>query len=100
VTGLRRCLLALRLRGGLSEGEIVRDLVRAVDAQLESLSEDHAKVVQRRRRWLADALRHPGADPDVEQRARESLNTEVVWEEMRRYRVYLTAWREVTAKLA
>lgn len=100
VQGMRRCLEALVTRGELDELAMVRELVGAVDAQLEHLSEDHAQVVRRRRRWLADAQRQPGGDPAVEQQTQALLSTEVVWEEMRRYRVYLTAWRSATAGIA
>ncbi len=97
--GMRGCLVALLVRGRLPEEEIVPELVRAVEAQFEHLSEDHAQVVRRRRRWLTDMQAHPGADPALEQQTRALLTTEAVWEEMRRYRVYLTVWREETAAL-
>ncbi|HEY7295128.1 MAG TPA: hypothetical protein VH916_08800 [Dehalococcoidia bacterium] len=100
VAGMRRCLTALSVRGELPEEEIVPQIVRAVDAQLEMLSEDHAKVVRRRRRWLAEEQRHPDGDPSVARRMQALLTTESVWEEMRRQRLRLTAWREVTAELA
>jgi hypothetical protein len=99
VAGMRRCLAALRARGGMGEEELIPELVRAVNANLEHLSEDHAQVVRRRRRWLTDMLQHPGADPAQAQQTRALLATEVVWEEMRRFRVYLTVWREETADL-
>jgi len=97
--GMRRCLAALSLRGELAEETLIPQLVRGVEAQLESLSEDHAKVLRRRRRWLADALRQPDADPATERRMQALLSPEVVWEEMRQQRLRLTAWREATAGL-
>lgn len=94
--GMRRCLSALLARGSLVEAEVVPQVVRAVDAQLEGLSEDHAKVVRRRRLWLAETQRRPDTYPNAEQ-TQALLATEAVWEEMRRYRVYLAVWRDVTA---
>ncbi len=97
--GMRRCLAALCGRSELPEQALIAQIVRGVEAQLESLSEDHAKIVRRRRRWLADALRQPDADPAAERRMQALLSPEVVWEEMRAQRLRLTAWREVTAGL-
>lgn len=97
---MRCCLAALIARGSLPEPELLLQVIQAVDGQLERRSEEHAKVVRRRRRWLADVIEHPDADPLVEQNARASLSTDLVWEEMRRYRTELTVWREVTAGLA
>jgi hypothetical protein len=99
VASMRTCLAALVERGRVPETELIPRLIRAVDGQLESLSEDHAKVLRRRRRWLADAILHPQPGSNVEQGTRAMLTPEVVWEEMRRYRVYLDVWREVTAGL-
>jgi len=99
VASMRRCLKALSERGAVGEVKLVRELVRAVDGQLEHLSEDHAQVVRRRRRWLADALKHSEPDPEALRSTQALLSTETVWEEMRRYRVYLTVWRDVTAGL-
>ncbi|HZQ36630.1 MAG TPA: hypothetical protein VFD32_11910 [Dehalococcoidia bacterium] len=99
VAGMRHCLTALSQRGGPPEDRLVPHLIHAVDAQLESLSEDHALVVRRRRRWLADAERQPNADPAATQRIQALLTTEAVWEEMRRHRLRLVAWREATAGL-
>ena len=96
VTSMRRCLTVLCLRGGLDEGAVVGELVQAVTAQLERLSEDHAQIVRRRRRWLADALRHGDANSASVRSTQALLTTEVVWEEMRRYRRNFTVWREVT----
>ena len=97
VASMRRCLRALVARGGPPEPELVAQLIRAVDAELESLSEDHAKVVRRRRRWLAETLQQPDADPEAAERLQALLSTATVWEEMRRYRVYRDVWRELTA---
>lgn len=99
VASMQRCLLALSARGALPERELVPQLIRAVEEQLESLSEDHAKVVRRRRRWLAAVTRQPDRDRVAEQRTQAMLSRQAVWEEMRRYRVYLMVWREVTAAL-
>lgn len=99
VAGMRRCLATLCTRAELSEDRLIRHLIGAVDKQLESLSEDHAQVVRRRRRWLADAERQPDADPTTTQRIQALLTTEAVWEEMRRHRLRLVAWREATAGL-
>ncbi len=99
VAGMRRCLRALVARGGPPEEDVVARLIRGVDAELESLSEDHAKVVRRRRRWLAAMQQQPDADPQAAEQLQALLSTEAVWEEMRRYRVFLAVWRELTAAL-
>lgn len=99
VASMRRCLAALCERGALSEERLIPHLIQAVDAQLECLSEDHAQVVRRRRRWLADAERQLDADPATTARIQGLLSTEAVWEEMRRHRLRLVAWREATAGL-
>ena len=99
LASMRRCLAALIARGALDEPVLISQVIAAVDVQLESLSEDHAKVVRRRRRWLADLLRRPDVDGSAERSTQALLSTEVVWEEMRRYRAYLTVWREAMAGL-
>lgn len=99
VASMHRCLSALSLRGDLDEGALVRELAHAVDEQLERLSEDHAQIVRWRRRWLADALRQGDRENPAVRNTQALLATEVVWEEMRSYRIYLTAWREATAGL-
>lgn len=96
VAGMRRCLTALSERGGPPEERLIPHLIQAVDGQLEGLSEDHAQVVRRRRRWLADMERQADADPETAERIQATLTTAAVWEEMRRHRLRLVAWREAT----
>jgi hypothetical protein len=94
---LRLCLTALIERGSIAESELISSLIQSVDAQLEALSEDHTKIIRWRRRWLAGELKHPEADRNAAASLRASLDTQAVWEEMRRARANLVAWRDLTA---